>query len=344
MTQSFDRRDFLKTAGAAAALGTPLAAFAQGANVAVNWYPGQIGASLKKSVLDTYPDRAAVQIAEMYDNARFTQMQANRARPTNDVALFIDVLMPLIVRSGLLAKLDPQAIANLQRVDPALGNWDGFSVPMAYGAWGICYNAKRVSRPITSWKDLLRDDLKGRVSAPNITFNSSVYTLDALAGLAGGGLRQPEEGYKAMRQIRTSGPGLWEQENVAVGWLKTEEVWASPYYSGSVLGLRQDKDVPEMRFVIPSEGAYFVPFNVTKLANGPNPAAADRFINHIFSAQAQGAWAQVGLSRPANRDVAVPKDVTETTPMASALKRVDWNFFGENRSAIVARWNEVVNR
>jgi putative spermidine/putrescine transport system substrate-binding protein len=280
----------------------------------------------------------------MYDNARFTQMQANRAKPTSDVAIFIDVLMPLIVKSGLVAKLDAKAIPNLDRVDPALRGWDDFAVPMAYGSWGIAYNAKRVSKPITSWKDLLRDDLKGRVTAPNITFNSSVYTLDALSRLGGGSLREHDAGMRAMRQIRLSGPGLWEQENVAVGWLKTEEVWATAYYSGSVIGLRQDKDVPELRFVNPTEGAYFVPFNVTRLTNAPNQAGADRFINHMLDTQAQTAWAANGLSRPANRTVAVPKEVADATPLATALRKVDWQYFAEQRSAIVAKWNEVVNR
>lgn len=337
---SMNRREFLAAGGAL----LTLPAWAQAQPIVANWYPGLLGTNLKRAFLDTFAERQAVQSVEMYDNPRFTQMQANRAKPTSDIAVFIDVLLPLIVRSGLLAKFDAKTVPNLASVDTSLRVWDDFAVPFAYGSWGICYNAKRVQRPITSWKDLLRDDLKGKVTAPNITFNSSVYTLDAMARVAGGGLRQADDGMKSIRQIRVSGPGLWEQENVAVGWLKTEEVWVTPYYSGSVLALREDKDVPEMRFVIPAEGAYMVSFNVAKVANGPNPAGADRLINHMLAAQPQGVWATGGLGRGTHREVATPKPVEETVPLHTALRKIDWQYFAENRSAIVAKWNEVVNR
>lgn len=349
--RDFTRRDFLAATGAAtgaAAMAAPLSVLAQATAspgpIVANWYPGLLGSNLKRSFLETFAERAAVQSVEMYDNARFTQMQANRAKPTSDIAVFIDVLMPLIVKSGLLARLDNKSTPNLDKVDASLRVWDDFAIPFAYGAWGICYNAKRVQKPITSWKDLLRDDLKGRVTAPNITFNSSVYTLDAMSQIAGGNLRQADAGLQSMRQIRTTGPGLWEQENVAVGWLKTEEVWATPYYSGSVLALREDKDVPEMRFVIPSEGAYMVSFNVAKLANAPNPAGANRLVDHLLGAQGQSVWASLGQGRGTNREVTVPKMIADTVPPHAALRRIDWQYFADNRSAIVAKWNEVVNR
>jgi putative spermidine/putrescine transport system substrate-binding protein len=343
--EDFTRRDFLAAAAATlASVSLPAMSQTAGASIVANWYPGLLGTNLKRAFLDTFPGRELVQSIEMYDNPRFTQMQANRAKPTSDIAVFIDVLLPLIVRSGLLTKLDAKTTPNLEKVDSSLRIWDDFAVPFAYGAWGICYNAKRVQKPITSWKDLLRDDLKGHVTAPNVTFNSSIYTLDAMARVAGGSLSQASEGMKAIRQIRVSGPGLWEQENIAVGWLKTEEVWLTPYYSGSVLALKQDKDVPELRFVIPTEGAYLVPFNIAKVANAPNPEGANRLINHMLGAQSQSVWASNLLGRGTNRDVTVPKEVADTVPLHTNLRKVDWQYFAENRTAVVNQWNEVVNR
>ena len=270
-------------------------------------------------------------------------MQASRNKPNVDVATFIDVLMPIVNNSGLLAKLAPAAIPNLASIDQELLIWNGLAVPASYGSWGIMYNKKRVSKPLTSWGDLLRDDLKGHVSHPNVTYNSSIYSLDALARLGGGDLRSPDAGMKSIRQIRLSGPGLWDQESIAVGWMKTEEIWATPYFSGNVLALMEDKDVPDLGFVVPSEGAYAVPFNITKIANGPNAGDADRFINHILSEAAQTAWVAAGRSRPAHRGVQVPAAVAATVPVISQLRRIDWTYFTQNRSAIVAKWNEMVN-
>jgi putative spermidine/putrescine transport system substrate-binding protein len=310
----------------------------------LNWYPGLLGANFKQSFLDTYDNNKNVEILESFDNARFTQMQANRARPNSDVATFIDVLLPLVARSGLTVKLTEDAIPNLAKVDPNVRTKDDMAVPVTYGSWGIAYNAEKLTKPITSWADLLREDLKGRVSAPNITYNSSIYTLDAMSRLEGGDLRDADAGLKAMRQIRTSGPGLWDQESIAVGWLKTGEIWATPYFSGNVLALMQDPDLKNLRFVVPSEGAYYVPLNVTKLANAPNSKEADRFINHMLSIPAQEAWTKFGRSRPVNTGAAVPDDVSASVPTADKLIRVDWEYFAKNRDAIVNKWNDVVNR
>ncbi|WP_027554189.1 PotD/PotF family extracellular solute-binding protein [Bradyrhizobium sp. Cp5.3] len=344
MRVSINRRTALASL-ASVVLAAPMRRLcAQEAKLSVSWYPGVLGANFRRSFLDTFADKDRVVVTESFDSPRFTQMQASRARPNTDVAAFIDVLMPLVARSGLVAKLDPVRIPNLANVDPALMIWDSFAVPAAYGSWGIVYNAKRVSKPIVSWADLLRDDLKGRVTHPNVTYNSSIYSLDALASLASGGLRSPEAGMKAIRQIRLSGPGLWEQDSVAIGWLKTEEIWATPYFSGSVLALMQDKDVPDLKFVVPSEGGYAVPLNITKAASAPNDPMADRFIDHVLSDAAQSAWTQNGRTRPANRNVPVPAEIAEATPEISKLRRIDWNYFSQNRSALVASWNDVVNR
>lgn len=343
LKRGLSRRAVVGNAAAAGMLvGFPRFAGASTSTI-ISWYPGLLGANFRSAFLETYADKASCKIVDSWDNPRFTQMQANRNSPNVDVATFIDVLLPLVTRSGLVEKLSTNAIPNLKHVDPAVRSWDDFAVPVTYGSWGILYNVDRVKTPIMSWKDLLRDDLKGRVSHPNITYNSSIYSLDALARLSGGSLEKPEAGLKAIRQIRISGPGLWEQESIAVGWVKTGEVWATPYFSGTVLAMMEDKDIPRLKFVVPEEGAYYVPMNVTKITRSPNPAGADKFIDHMLAPGPQEAWAKVGRSRPVNRNVAVPRDVAETVPLVGKLRKIDWAYYARERSNIVNAWNAIVN-
>lgn len=331
----------------AAALGALMASSRTGfasTPTMVSWYPGLLGENFKKGFLETYDQKDAIKLIESWDNPRFTQMQANRANPTLDVTVFIDVLLPLVTKSGLVEKLDVKNIPNLADVDPAVRAWNDLAVPVTYGSWGILYNSKRITKPIKSWGDLLRDDLKGRVSHPNITYNSSIYSMDALARLKGGSLQNPEAGMQALRQLRVNGPGLWEQESIAVGWIKTEEIWATPYFSGTVLALMDDKDVPPLKFVVPEEGAYYVPMSVTKVANSPNPAGGNRFIDHMLSPAGQRAWATAGRSRPVNAKVAVPEAIAASVPTIDKLQRLDWEYFARERNAIVSQWNSIVNR
>lgn len=338
------RRTVLASLAATAVAPAMASAAARDTPLAVSWYPGLLGASFKKSFLETFAEKDRVQVTESFDSARFTQMQANRGRPNTDVATFIDVLMPLVNKSGLLSKLDTAQIPNLSKVDPALLIWGEFAVPAAYGSWGIVYNRKRVSQPMTSWGDLLRSDLKGRVSHPNITYNSAVYSLDAMARLGGADISKPAIGMTAIRQIRLAGPGLWEQDSVAAGWLKTEEIWATPYFSGNFQSLAQDKDAPDLEFAVPREGAYAVPLNFTKIAGAPNADLADRFLNHILGNEAQTAWIEFGKTRPSNRTIEVPESIAKSVPEIGKLNRIDWAYFADNRKAIVDQWNEIVNR
>lgn len=342
MTLNLTRRQML---AAAAACMAPLPAVAQAQPLTIGWYPGLLGANFRRGFLDTFPEAKGAKVVESFDNARFTQMQANRSAPNLHVGVFTDVLLPLIARSGLVAPLDEVKVPNLKSLDPLLRLPVGrVAVPVTYGTWGIAYDAKKVGKPITSWADLLRDDLKGHVSAPNVTYNSSMYTLDALASLKGGSLRNPAAGLEALHQVRTRGPGLWDQESIAVGWLKSGEIWATPYFSGNVLAMMKDPDLADLKFCVPSEGGYALPMNVTRVVNSSAGDLPDAFINHMLGVQAQEAWARIGNARPVNAQARVPAEVAAVVPPADKLRHLDWTFFAEQRGAIVDQWNKVVNR
>lgn len=346
MTASLNRRQWLgQTAAlAAAGLGT-FPAWAQNQALTIGWYPGLLGSNFRRSFLDTFPGGKDAKVIESFDNARFTQMQANRNQPNLHVGVFTDVLLPLIAKSGLISTMDAATIPNLKDLDPNVKLPVGMkAIPLTYGSWGIAYNAKAVKKPITSWADLLRDDLKGHVSAPNIAYNSSVYTLDAMASLKGGNLRSPDAGLEAMHQIRKNGPGLWDQESIAVGWLKTGEIWATPYFSGNVLAMQRDPDLQDLRFCIPSEGAYALPMSVTRVVNPSAGNTPEAFINHALSVEAQEAWTRIGGGRPINRKARVPAEVAAMVPTADKLRSLDWEYFATQRTAIVDRWNTIVNR
>jgi putative spermidine/putrescine transport system substrate-binding protein len=345
MTSPLSRRAVLAVAAALPLAGRADMAAAQSAPVTIGWYPGLLGSYFRRSFLDTYSAGKDFRVVEAFDNARFTQMQANRSAPNLHVGVFTDVLLPLIARSGLLAELDPALIPNLRDLIPDLPRQGGkFSVPVTYGTWGIAYNAKRVKKPVTGWADLLSEGMKGYVSAPNITYNSSVYTLDAYARLGGGSLQAPDSGLEAMHRIRSAGPGLWDQESIAIGWLKSGEIWATPYFSGNVLAMMRDPDLADIRFCVPSEGGYALPMSVTRVVNSSAGQAPEAFINHMLGVEAQEAWARIGSARPVNAKARVPDDVAAVVPTIDKLRQIDWSYFAENRNAVVARWNSVVNR
>ncbi len=308
-------------------------------------YPGTIGANMNKAFIETFDKGTTVKYVESWDSARFTRMQANRAHPKEDVVTFTDLTLPLVAAAGLLDPLNAKEIPELADIDPAVLAKGNTGVAYGYGCQGILYNAKYVKKPITSWSDLLRDDLKGHVSAPNVAYSMVFNVLDALARTQGGSIENPQKGMELYRQIRTSGPGLWDSENIAVGWLKTGEIWVTPYHSGNALTLATDPDLKDLRFVAPKEGAYYAPLLLAKVKNGPDGGkVADKFINHALSVPSQEMYAQLNHLRPANTKAKVPADAEAACPTASKLNKIDVDYMNQNRSKIIDQWNQVVNR
>ncbi len=64
----------------------------------------------------------------------------------------------------------------------------------------------------------------------------------------------------------------------------------------------------------------------------------------MLSVPAQEAWAKAGGGRPVNVKASAPKEVLETVPTYDRLRRVDWEYYTEHRTAIVDQWNRTVNR
>jgi len=346
MTELKTRNKYKYALGAlVVGLGTAVAAMAQTAGeINISGYPGTIGGNFNKAFVDTFEGHDAIRYVESWDSARFTQMQANRNNPRLDLVTFTDLTMPLAAGAGLLDALDESAVPNLADVQKAVRTEGDFGVPFTYGCQGIVYNAKYVKEPITSWADLLRDDLKGHVSAPNVSYSMAFNILDALSQLEGGSLKSPEAGMKLYRDIRTSGPGLWDQENVAVGWLKTGEIWATPYFSGNALGFLDDADLQDLRFVVPQEGAYYAPLGIAKVHGAPGDRKdIDAFINHVLSPEAQAQMSKLGRTRPVNEHAEVSEAIAASCPLASELNKVDIGYLNENRSQIIDQWNQSVN-
>jgi len=311
----------------------------------MNGFPGTIGAAFRKAFMDTYDKSVTIRYVESWDSARFTQMQANRARPRDDVVMFTDLTLPLVARAGLLEPFNPDIVTELVNVDPSVRVPGDTGVPYGYGCVGIAYNARYVKTPPQSWTDLLKDEFKGHVSGPNISYSMAFNVMDALSRTRGKSLHTPEDAMEMYRQIRLSGPGLWDGENMAIGWLKTGEIWMTPYHSGNTLTLAMDPDLADIRFIVPREGAYYAPLAVAKVKNGPNGAdGTDRFVNHVLNPAHQEVYAQLNQVRPVNMKARVPPQVAAACPTASELNKIDIEYMNLNRGKIIDQWNQIVNR
>jgi spermidine/putrescine-binding protein len=80
-----------------------------------------------------------------------------------------DYMIGVLIREGLMQKLDPARLPNTINLDPALvqayGDTIDFIVPYQMGTQAIVYNSETVANPPTSWADLWNPEYEGRIVA-----------------------------------------------------------------------------------------------------------------------------------------------------------------------------------
>ena len=99
----------------------------------------------------------------------YTKMSFGKDVNPYDVIHPSDYMIGVLIREGLLQKLDQSKLPNKKNFDTSLvsayGNALDYIVPYQMGTQAIIYNSKTVTNPPTSWADLWNTDYKGRIVA-----------------------------------------------------------------------------------------------------------------------------------------------------------------------------------
>ncbi|MCL2265305.1 MAG: extracellular solute-binding protein [Treponema sp.] len=101
----------------------------------------------------------------------FAKLRSTRSsRGSYDVVFPSGYYIPIMIREGMLEKLDKSKIENLKNIDPEVltkAVYDplmDYSVPYFYGAAAIIVNKARVPYYEESWSIFAREDLRGRMT------------------------------------------------------------------------------------------------------------------------------------------------------------------------------------
>ncbi len=208
-----------------------------------------------------------------------------------------DVLTPTsymvdVMRSqGMLLDLDPEYLPNLVHVDPeflkfAIDKTMAYSVPYMQVVSGVAYLEGRVDAVRPTWAVFDRADLKGRMTM----FNDMRETIGAALKFLG-------------HSINTTDPGELEQAlEVLLRWKRNLAKYDSEQYKNGLASgefllvhawngdiLQVEKEVPEVRFVVPAEGT-IVGFDDLVIPRGAvNVDLAHAFINFLHEPEVAAA-------------------------------------------------------
>jgi spermidine/putrescine transport system substrate-binding protein len=163
--------------------------------------------------------------------------------------------------------------------DPSYDRGNVYTMAWQSGITGIGYDIKRVGHEITSWNDLLDPKLSGKI------------------GMYGENEDLPNSALCAIGvNPESSTPADWKK---AADWLKKQQPLVRKYYDQSYIGalvkgdlyatmawsgdvFSKQSDNPNLRFVVPKEGAVIWTDNMCLPAHAAHPLDAMTYMDFVY--------------------------------------------------------------
>lgn len=104
-----------------------------------------------------------------------------------DIIQLSDYYMQQAIDAGLVAKISPSDLSNYDSLyDKAkTPNGEGYGPAYTFTRLGIVYDKSVITEPITSWADLWRSDLAGKLTIPDFSTTAGPWMLNIAAGQLG---------------------------------------------------------------------------------------------------------------------------------------------------------------
>jgi spermidine/putrescine transport system substrate-binding protein len=246
-----------------------------------------------------------------------------------DLIVGTDYIINRLATENLLSPIDRTSLTNFANLDPTFLNQpfdpgNRYSIPYLWGTEGIGYNIKATGSEITSWKDLFNPKYKGRISF--LADERSV--LGAILMMLGYSPNTSNE-----YEIQAAKDFLLEhQDYIAVlaedngqDLLADGTVVIAHEYNGDIMQIASEN--PDIRYVIPSEGALGWMDNFVIPKNAAHIDLALKFINFMLDAKNAAALAnytQYSSPNKAALEYINPADLSNPAiyPDEAAQKRI----------------------
>lgn len=275
---------------------------------------------------------------------RLNKLRSFKNNPQIDVAFLTDYFAAMAIKDGIFDKIKPEELTNASKLydfaKPTSGYGPGYTINRS----GIVYNTKYVKEPMTSWRDLWRPELKGKVVVSDITGTHGIGLLQIAAEMNGGSAKNIDPGFEAMKKLKPNVVKFYSTTAEETQLLQRDEAYAAQFMDIFVKDL---KDMP-VKWVAPKEGALANVNVLNVTAGSKNRDLAVKFIDYWISTEAQTQEAAVLNDGPANKDVKLSPDVAANVTYGEeamkGLKTLDWDYLLTVRDSWVDRWNKEITK
>lgn len=261
-----------------------------------------------------------------------------------DLIYLTDSFSQIGIEQGLFETLDAAKVPNLAGVYEVARQPQGpYGPAYTVGRIGIVYDAAKVG-PITAWADLWRDDLKGKVSIPEISTTAGPMMVLAAAKVAGiDAHADPDAAFAKLAALKPNVVKAYKTGSELVNLFSTGEVSVA-ITQDFVLGRLQGA-VPGATWAPLAEGEFAV-FNTINVVKGTqNLDLALAFIDFALDPAIQKTLAVEKVDAPIVASVALTpeeaKGWTYGPETIARLNRLDYAKLNAAKEDWTERWTEI---
>lgn len=242
---------------------------------------------IPQDVLDDFTKKTGIKVVySTYESneAMYAKVKLLRGR-SYDVVVPSTYFIDLMIKDGLLRKIDHKKIKGFDNLDPKLLNQaydpgNQYSVPYMWGSMGIMINTKYVKPgQVTKWSDLLRPEFKGKVMLSDDARDSLGAGLKANGKSANS--RDEKElaaAYEFLVKLRDS-VRVFDITASKQAFV-SEEVIVGTSWNGDALVAQEENEALE--FIYPQEGAIVWVDSFAITSGAANVENAYAFISYML--------------------------------------------------------------
>lgn len=339
-----DRRQLLRFAGAAAAVGSlPGGAWSSTTcdRVVVGTWGGDFARTIEATIGANVKHVTGAEFVADVGAAgpRKARLLAERTRPrgSTDIVCLDGLDMHQMADQDLLHEIQRSDVPNLANVYPAFSR--SYAVPQSFSAKVIVYNPEKMPAP-KSFRDLWKGAYAGKIGLADLL---AISAIESAAMINGGHAGNYEPGKDKLLELKASGVKLYPSNEALATALAAGDIWATIMWRARAQQWK--KSGLPVENVCPEEGATPVTFEVGAPRNGSSRQCAMAFLNQTLDPSVQVEFAaRMGYcptveNAPLQPQIAAGIDFTPEE-RANFFKQ-DFAYLDQNQTQLLDWWTRI---
>jgi putative spermidine/putrescine transport system substrate-binding protein len=239
------------------------------------------------------------------------KIQTQKSDPPFDVVMLSRAWGLRALRTGLLMRIAASEFPEAAHVLPDIVPAGGWGVGTILDTIDLMVDTNQIKAPVTSWLDLWRGDMKGKIMLPAaVNGATAMGFFVCLVRAIGGDIKSEAAVNEAFARLKALKPAVRSffsdgaQPNLLI---ERGDIAVAPQFGIRIVNTTLK--IPSIIKATPKEGVLAVPYDLCIPVNCRNAMAAKAYINFTLTKPIQESMVTKLLATPVRDDVAIPASI-----------------------------------